>query len=140
MALSRDDIENKVAEVLEEALGVDRDEITPEATLINDLGAESIDFLDISFQLEKSFESDCPPDRPFKIEQGELFPENLLNDAELVENGRLTDEGMMLLKEKMPHVDFADFEADRSVSKISELFTVKTLVDFCERKLSVCAT
>lgn len=140
MALSREDIENKVAAVLEEALGVDRDEITPEATLINDLGAESIDFLDISFQLEKSFEPDCSADRPFKIEQGELFPENLLNDAELVENGRLTDQGMMLLKEKMPHVDFSDFEADRSVSKISELFTVKTLVDFCERKLSVCAT
>ena len=139
MALSRDDIENKVAAVLEEALGVDSDEITPEATLISDLGAESIDFLDISFQLEKSFEPECSPDRPFKIEQGELFPENLLNDAELVENGRLTDQGMMLLKEKMPHVDFSEFEADRSVNKISSLFTVKTLVDFCERKLALCA-
>lgn len=139
MALSRDDIENKVAAVLEEALGVDSDEITPDATLISDLGAESIDFLDISFQLEKSFEPECSPDRPFKIEQGELFPENLLNDAELVENGRLTDQGMMLLKEKMPHVDFSEFEADRSISKISELFTVKTLIDFCERKLAVCA-
>lgn len=139
MALSRDDIQNRISEVLEEALGVDQDEITPEATLIGDLGAESIDFLDISFQLEKAFEPDCSPDRPFKIEQGELFPENVLSDAELVENGRLTDKGMALLKEKMPHVDFSEFEADRSVSKISELFTVKTLVDFCERKLSVCA-
>jgi acyl carrier protein len=75
MALSRDDIQKKISEVLEEALGVDQDEITQEATLIGDLGAESIDFLDISFQLEKTFEPDCSPDRPFKIEQGELFPE-----------------------------------------------------------------
>ena len=139
MAVSRDEIEQKVASVLEEALGVDSDEVTPEATLINDLGAESIDFLDISFQLEKAFEQDCAPGTPFKIEQGELFPENLLNDEELVENGRLTDRGMALLKEKMPHVDFSEFEADRSVSKISSLFTVKTLVDFCERKLALCA-
>jgi len=139
MAVSRDEVESKVASVLEEALGVDADEITPDATLINDLGAESIDFLDISFQLEKAFEDDCPPDRPFKIEQGELFPENLLNDETLVEDGRLTDSGMALLKEKMPHVDFSEFEADRSVSKISSLFTVKTLVDFCERKLALCA-
>ena len=90
-------------------------------------------------QVEKAFEADCSPDTPFKIEQGELFPENLLNDAELVENGRITDEGMALLKEKMPHVDFSEFESDRSVGKIPELFTVKTLVDFCERKLAVCA-
>ena len=56
MALSRTEVESRVASVLEEALGVDADEITPEATLITDLGAESIDFLDISFQLEKAFE------------------------------------------------------------------------------------
>ncbi|MAJ47924.1 MAG: hypothetical protein CBC35_11760 [Planctomycetes bacterium TMED75] len=139
MALSRTEVESRVASVLEEALGVDADEITPEATLINDLGAESIDFLDISFQLEKAFEDECSPETPFKIEQGELFPENVLNDPELVEDGRLTDNGMALLKEKMPHVDFSDFESDRSVGKIPELFTVKTLVDFCERKLALCA-
>ena len=139
MALSRDEIEIKVAEVLEEALGVDAEEITPEATLIGDLGAESIDFLDISFQLEKVFEPNCSPDHPFKIEQGELFPEDLLTDESFVDNGRVTDVGMVALREKMPHVDFAEFESDRSVSKVSELFTVKALVEFCERKLAVCA-
>lgn len=139
MSVSRDEIKSKVSTVLEEALGVDADDVTPAATLIDDLGAESIDFLDISFQLEKAFEDDCPPECPFKIEQGELFPENLLNDESLVVDGRITDKGMAMLKEKMPHVDFSEFEADRSVSKISSLFTVKTLVDFCERKLALCA-
>ena len=51
MAMSRDDIEQQVREVLIEALGVDDDEITTEATLMGDLGAESIDFLDIVFRL-----------------------------------------------------------------------------------------
>ena len=136
---SRDEIFEKVKDVLENALGADPEDVTMDATLIGDLGAESIDFLDISFQLEKAFEDECSPETPFKIEQGELFPENVLNDPELVEDGRLTDNGMSLLKEKMPHVDFSDFESDRSVGKIPELFTVKTLVDFCERKLALCA-
>ena len=58
----------KVRDVLEEALGADEDEITPEASLTADLEAESIDFLDIVFRLEKSFSTD---DAPFKILQGE---------------------------------------------------------------------
>ena len=54
--MSRDDIFEKIQEVLDDALGVDEDEVTPEASLTADLGAESIDFLDIVFRLEKSFD------------------------------------------------------------------------------------
>ena len=136
MALSRDEVSNRVSNVLEEALGVDQDEITPQATLINDLGAESIDFLDISFQLEKAFEADCAPDTPFKIEQGELFPENLMSDDSLVQDGKLTDKAMDLLKDRMPHVDFSKLDEDRRVDQLSEVFTVSSLVDFIERKVS----
>jgi acyl carrier protein len=117
--MSRDEITKNVQEVLEEALGVDPDEVTMEATLTGDLGAESIDFLDM----------------PFKIAQGELFSENLLNDPELVADGRITEKGMAALKEKMPHLDFAIIEGDPQVSKLPELFTVKSIVDFIERKL-----
>ena len=52
MALSHDEIYTKVKDVLVDALGVDDDEVTPAASLRGDLGAESIDFLDISFRLE----------------------------------------------------------------------------------------
>lgn len=131
--MTRDQIFDAVADVLEDALGVDREEIRPDATLIGDLGAESIDFLDIVFRLEKKFST---PERPFKIEQGELFPENLMKDPTIVSDGRFTDKGMALLRERMPHVDFSSFEADRSVEKLSELFTVKSLVDFVQRKLA----
>ncbi|MDA0974486.1 MAG: acyl carrier protein [Phycisphaerales bacterium] len=130
--MSRDEITKNVQEVLEEALGVDPDEVTMEATLTGDLGAESIDFLDIVFRLEKAFST---PDKPFKIAQGELFSENLLNDPELVADGRITEKGMAALKEKMPHLDFAIIEGDPQVSKLPELFTVKSIVDFIERKL-----
>ena len=66
---SNDEILEKVQETLVDALGIDDDEATPDATLVGDLGAESIDFLDIVFRLEKTFD--------IKIPRGELFPENL---------------------------------------------------------------
>ena len=59
MAQSKDEIFKRVQEVLVDALGVDEDEVKPEASLREDLGAESIDFLDISFRLEKAFTSQC---------------------------------------------------------------------------------
>ena len=132
MALSRDQIFEKVQEVLEEALGADEDEITWEASLTGDLEAESIDFLDIVFRLEKAFSTD---DAPFKISQGELFPENLMENPEWVDDGKFTDAGMTMLRERMPHVDFSQFEDDREVAKVAELITVKSIVDFVERKL-----
>ena len=132
MAMSREQIFESVQDVLEDALGVDRDEITMDATLTGDLGAESIDFLDIVFRLEKKFST---PEKPFKIEQGELFPENLMKDTTIVDNGKFTDKGMAMLRERMPHVEFGAFDADRRVENMSELFTVKSLVDFTERKL-----
>lgn len=132
VAMSRDEIFESVQGVLEEALGADEDEITMEASLTRDLDAESIDFLDIVFRLEKAFSTQ---DKPFKISQGELFPENLMENPEWVENGKLTDAGMTMLKERMPHVDFTEFDNDRDVNKVAELITVKSIVDFVERKL-----
>ena len=132
MAIPRAEIETKVSEVLESALGADTEDIVPTAILTEDLGAESIDFLDIQFQLEKKFST---PEKPFKIGQGELFPENLMANPDLVKDGKFTDAGMTLLKEKMPHVNFATFDADRRVEAVSELFTVKSLCDFVARKL-----
>jgi acyl carrier protein len=132
MAHTRADIEQKVTEVLENALGADAADITPTATLTEDLGAESIDFLDIQFQLEKKFST---PEKPFKIEQGELFPENMMSNPEYVKDGRFTDAGMAVLKEKMPHVDLSVFEGDRNVKGLAKIFTVKSLCDFIEIKL-----
>ena len=127
--MDRDDIFSKIQEVLDDALGVDEDEVTPEASLTADLGAESIDFLDIVFRIEKTFE--------VKISQGELFPENLVDNEEWVADGKLTDAGLDMLKGRLAHVDFDTFEgSDRSISKLGDAITVKSLVNFVELKLA----
>ncbi len=133
VTLSREQIYDKVSEVMVEALGVDTEEVTIDASLTGDLEEESIDFLDIVFRLEKTFYT---PDRPFKIEQGELFPENLMENPEWVADGRFSDAGMTMLHERMPHVDFSAFDDDRDVNKVAELITVKSITDFIERKLT----
>ena len=133
MAMSREKIYEKVQEVLEEALGADEEDITMEASLTRDLEAESIDFLDIVFRLEKAFST---AEKPFKISQGELFPENLMENPEWVEDGKFTDSGMSMLEERMPHVDFTGFRDDRDVNKVAELITVKSIVEFVDRKLA----
>src|SRR4030043_91208 len=98
MAMTRDEILKEIQEVLIDALGVDDDEVTPEATLMADLGAESIDFLDIVFRMEKAF--------GLKIPREELFPaESLLSNSEYVSNGKLTHKGLEELKKRMPHSD-----------------------------------
>lgn len=128
MAMNREQILEEVQEVLADALGVDEDEVTPEATLMADLGAESIDFLDIVFRLEKSFD--------IKIPREELFPaESLMSNTEYISNGKLTEKGLDALKENMPHTNFSAFAADPDVNKIPDLFTVDALVNFVEMKL-----
>ena len=66
----------------------------------DDLGAESIDFLDIQFRLEKEF--------GFKIPKGEMMPEDLANDPDFVSDGTLTEAGINELKARMPHADFGN--------------------------------
>ncbi len=126
--MTRDDIFEKVQEVLVDALGVDDDEVTPEASLTGDLGAESIDFLDIIFNLEKTFD--------IKIAREDLFPaESLMNDAELMADNKVTDKGLALIKEKMPHIDLSEFEKNPDVSKLGDLFTVDAIVNFVEGQI-----
>jgi len=129
MAMSRDDIFQQVQEVLVDALGVDDDEVTTEATLMGDLGAESIDFLDIVFRLEKAF--------GIKIPREELFPiENMMNNPEFVDNGKLTETGLAELKSKMPHTELGTFEQDPDINKLPDLFTVNSIVNYVETKLN----
>jgi acyl carrier protein len=129
MAMSRDQIFGEVQEVLVDALGVDDDEVTAEATLMGDLGAESIDFLDIVFRLEKAFE--------MKIPREELFPaESLMNSSEFVNNGKLTETGLAELKNKMPYIELGEFEQDPDINKLGDLFTVGTIVSYVDSKLN----
>src|SRR5689334_7091271 len=114
---SQEEIYSKVSATLVEALNVDEEEIKPTATLQGDLGAESIDFLDIVFRLEREF--------GIKIPRGELFPESIFQgDPEFVQDGRVTDKGMAELRARMPYADLDGFDHDRRLAAVPELFTV----------------
>lgn len=129
MAISRDEIFEQVQEVLVDALGLDDDEVTAEATLMGDLGAESIDFLDIVFRLEKAFD--------IKVPREELFPaEAVLSNTDFVSGGKITEKGLAEIKDKMPHTDLSEFEKDPDVNKIADLFTVDAIVNFIDTKLN----
>jgi len=127
MPMTEDEVFEKVKETLVDALGVDEEEVTPDATLTGDLGAESIDFLDIVFRLEKGFN--------IKIPRGELFPDGIFNNPEFVKDGKLTASGLAQLKTSMPHVDFTEFQQDPDINKMASLFKVQTIVSYVKTKV-----
>lgn len=120
------EVYGKVKETLVDALGVDDDEVTEDATMVGDLGAESIDFLDIVFKLEKEFDIQIPRD--------ELFPDDILTSAEYVQDGKVTSDGVAKLKERMPFADLTKFEANPQVQEFGNLLTVKDLCSYVETK------
>ena len=125
---TQDEIFDKIRTALTDALGVDDDEVTPEATLVGDLGAESIDFLDIVFRLEKTFGITIP--------RGELFPEDILTNSEYIKDGKVTDDGVAELRKRMPFANLDVFAANPVVQDFGNLLTVADMCRFVEGKLA----
>ena len=126
---TREEVYEKVQAALVDALGVDDDEVTPDATLVGDLVAESIDFLDIVFRLEKSFD--------INIDRAEMFPEDILTNAEYVQDGKVTPAGIEELKKRMPFADLTKFEEDPVVQNFGNLLTVSDMCRYVESKVGV---
>ena len=113
----------KVAELMADALGCERERVLPEASLIDDLGAESIDFLDIIFRLERTFK--------VKIQRGKIVEEARgdLSESEFNNGGVISDVGLERLKAFLNEVPAARFKSPLSVADIPRLFTTET---FCK--------
>jgi acyl carrier protein len=125
---SQTEIYEKVSATLVDALNVEQEEIKPTSTLQGDLGAESIDFLDIVFRLEREF--------GIKIPRNELFPESIFQgDPDFVQNGKVTPKGLDELRQKMPFADLSKFEQNPELTAISDLFTVEMIAKYIEGKL-----
>jgi acyl carrier protein len=125
---SQEAIYTRVSARLVEALNVDEEEIKPTATLQGDLGAESIDFLDIVFRLEREF--------GVKIPRGELFPESIFQgDPQFVQDRRVTEKGLTELRARLPFADLSKFEQHPEVSAIGDLFTVEMITSYIQAKL-----
>lgn len=125
--MHRDQVFLKVQTALVDALGVNDDDVTPDATLIGNLGAESIDFLDIVFRLEKSFGIEIP--------RQELLPDDILTSGRYVKDGKLNDAGLVEMKRRMPFMELSKFERNPVVNQFAAVLTVNDLCQFVESKL-----
>jgi acyl carrier protein len=126
---TKEEVFEKIQAALVDALGVDEEDVTPTATLVGDLGAESIDFLDIVFRLEKSFS--------IKIPRGELFPEDILTNAQYIQDGKVTETGIAELRKRMPFANLDEFAKKPIVQDFGNLLTVADMCRFVESKVEV---
>ncbi|MDF1757455.1 MAG: acyl carrier protein [Legionellaceae bacterium] len=124
-----EDIYPKVTEIIADVLVIDESEISLSSRLITDLGAESIDFLDLVFQLEKEFSIKIPRGQLEKNARGEL------SEKEFEKDGIITPAGMQALQKYLSEVPSEYFTKNMKMSEIPLLFTVET---FC--KLIVSAS
>ena len=113
----------KVAETMADALGCDQEEVKLDSSLINDLGAESIDFLDIVFRLERAFKVKIPRGKIIEDARGDL------SEADFEKGGVVSDAGFQRLKTFLNEVPPDRFKAPLKVADIPRLFTVET---FCK--------
>ncbi|MDR3457891.1 MAG: acyl carrier protein [Verrucomicrobiae bacterium] len=113
----------KVAEMIADALGCDVENVKPDASLINDLGAESIDFLDIIFRLERGFK--------VKIPRGKIVEQarGALSEAEFESGGVISEAGAARLRVFLSEVPADRFKTPLKSAEIPKLFTTET---FCK--------
>lgn len=131
MAVTKTEIDGAVTEALVGALGVEESEVTKEATVLGDLGAESIDLLDILFRLERKL--------GVKIQAADLaahvqggIPDDEFGDV----NGKITAKGLAQLKKVMPQIDPEALAGKLEAEKVMSLFTVDNLSDMVAGKLT----
>jgi len=112
-----------VAATIADALGCDVEEVKPDASLIEDLNAESIDFLDMVFRLERAFKVKIPRGKIVENARGTL------TEAEFEQHGVVTDVGLAQLRKYLAEVPSDRFKTPTKVKDIPRLFTTET---FCK--------
>ncbi|KTD63064.1 acyl carrier protein [Legionella santicrucis] len=121
------DVYPKVREIVAEVLVIDEEEISLNSRLIVDLGAESIDFLDLVFQLEKEFKIKIPRGQLEKNARGDLA------ESEFEKGGVITTEGLKALQSYLSEIPVEQFKTNMKVNEIPMLFTIET---FCKLVVS----
>lgn len=116
----------KVAEIVADALGCDEDEVKPDSSLIDDLDAESIDFLDIVFRLEREFRVKIPRGKAIEEARGEL------SEEEFEQGGVVTDAGVAKIRAYLTEVPAERIRTPLKAAEIPKLFTTET---FCKMVL-----
>jgi acyl carrier protein len=122
--MTNDEIYSAVESAVAEALGLDEDEVTPDATLLDELGAESIDLLDILFRLERTLGVKIQASDLAEHVQGGIPDEEFGDENEII-----TPKGMEQLKRVMPQLQDKDLDGKLEADKVMSYFTVQNLVD-----------
>ncbi|MGH9487601.1 MAG: phosphopantetheine-binding protein [Terriglobales bacterium] len=120
LASRHDEILGTVRSAVAEVLGREESEVQPSSSLMNDLNAESLDFLDLLFRLESAFGIKIPRGGIQRATQGSL------TEAEFQQNGVLTAAALERLRVLMPEVNPAKLHVGLTSREIPALFTPET--------------
>jgi len=117
--LSDEQLRSKLYDIFEDILAIDRDEIKPSSQFFSDLGGESIDMLELSFQCQKHFGIDVAFEKMFTTTELEVNDKN-----------ELTKETMATLKAKLPFLDTQSFDNNPKMDHIQQLLTVEAIYQY----------
>ena len=124
------DIEQKVIQVIADSLCVDLNSISLKSNLMRDLGAESIDFLDIMFRLEREFNIKIPQREIERLARGGLAPE------EFEVNSILQAKGAERMRMILPELNAEELRAGLPLRELPSLFTVEVFANIVKRKVA----
>jgi len=127
------DILAEVVEIVANITMMDTSEIKPTSSLIDELGMESIDFLDLTFKIEQAFNIEIPRVNPIQRISNLIGPDTLMLDD------KLTEEGVKLIKMIFPETDQSKIFVGMSAEEIPSLITVQSYVNVVKRGLEIAA-
>jgi acyl carrier protein len=130
MSMSNEDVVEKVVGAFVEALGLDEEDVTLESKIFDDLGAESLDLLEIVFLLERAFDIKIPRGGVKEASQAGVDPSQYEVD------GKLTELALEKLRELMPEVGPGEIKTGLTSNDIPRLFRVQTFVNIVVRLLA----
>lgn len=131
--MTEQEIFDKLSGLIRQVLGKKLDAITMESVLVGDLGAESIDLLDLSFLIEDTFGITIEPNE-FEKEAKARIPDGVYE-----KNGFITEEGLAQLRMALPDVDQARLVTGLRKADVPSLLTVGVFVRLIQRKLAAMA-
>lgn len=123
-----------VAEAVADALGIDIEEAVPEATLLGDLDAESIDLLDVLFRIEKAADVKIKVSDIAELLQGGIPDEEFAD-----ENDIINEVGLAQLKKSLPQIDVDELAGKLTADEVLSLFTVQNLTDLVTQRAALAA-
>ncbi|MCZ0978207.1 phosphopantetheine-binding protein [Streptomyces diastatochromogenes] len=123
-----------VQEAVADALGLDLEEVVPDATLLGDLDAESIDLLDVLFRIEKA------ADVKIKVADiAELLQGGIPDEEFADENDIINEVGLAQLKKSLPQIDVEELAGKITADEVLSLFTVQNLTDLVTERAALAA-